>query len=180
MVDSRSEYNTPEYWQRLGEFVQVFAEAELETHSMLWALTNRNEKIAAAIFPERMGLDDAITSLRRLYPLRVDDKDSVTLLVRVLDQLKCISVVRNKLLHNGATFTETGVAIVEKLKEMRKGDGKVTPVPVPIDALAAMAKDCRQIAFIMFGKTVLAITSKKDIERYFGTVTWEYRSERFT
>src|SRR5262245_7354290 len=103
MVDSRSEFNTPDYWRHLGEFVQQFADAEFETHSALWSLANRDVRFSAAIFPDKMRIDEVITSLRRLYPLLVDEEQDVTFVIRALDQLKVINGMRNKLLHNGAT-----------------------------------------------------------------------------
>jgi hypothetical protein len=158
VVDSKSLHNTPTYWQSLGKFVQQFSEAEREAQILLWYLTSEHVEVAFAIYREKMNLNEVIELCRKLYRIRVADDAAATEFDVYMIHFSAIAEVRNKLLHNGTTFTDEGAQVIQRLKDLRSKE-RAPPMPMSAECLDAMSVDCGWIESVCWSLYALQTTA---------------------
>jgi hypothetical protein len=137
-----SPHDTPAYWQALGQFVQEFSEVERDTNMLLWYLTDSDVTVAAAIYRERMPISQVMAAVEKLYPIRMTEARAVQVMKRNLKQLRRITDLRNDLLHNGTTFTDSGAEIVRVLSARRERNETAPSVAISVATLINLRSDC--------------------------------------
>ena len=175
----QSPHDTPDYWEALGRFVQKFADAEFVVHEFLWELTDRDSRVPAALFADRMALADSIKALPEVFALREKSGIGEKGLRKLLAQLGVISTVRNCILHNGTNFTKDGAESFRRLRRERK-DGVPPPrYEVSIKTLKAMAADCHEItehiSRCSLFYTILGVPLRQRDEDEALALVWQYK-----
>ena len=178
MVTKVSPFNTDEYWRALGMFVQQFSEAEREAQVLLWSMTAQDLRVATAIYKDNLDLVVVIGTLRKLYPLHVADEPSRAIFDAHMAQFEWIRDRRNKLLHNGATFTEQGAQVIQKLRGIRNPERPPPSFPMSRGELLAMGQDIDHIAALCFVLVVAQIDPTDwKVPRNWGVPDWRYPAQ---
>jgi hypothetical protein len=131
------------YWLTLGEFIDNFAKVETATHLALRWYTRTQTVVAKAVF-SGVRADAAVEYLRRLAEAAFINASEWTELEPVLNQLRAINAMRNRILHEGAEAIAEGRGFttnaLRALTEQR-----ITAFPISPEILAAMTRDLRKI-----------------------------------
>jgi hypothetical protein len=133
------------YRLALGEFVEVFARAEIFMHFVLRWYTKTPAVIARVVFSGTR-TDVAIAHLRRLAEAEVVEPVKWAELKPVIDQLGDINSARNRILHYGAEAVAEGEGFVTNAL-MAHVANKATYFPISPEILRDMTADLRNILF---------------------------------
>jgi len=134
----------PDYWQRLGHFIETFAEAE----EMLFAFFMRSAPVpdaTARVVLERTTATDLIKYLRRIWEVNTAAHPEKKEMDVVLGQLDTIAGMRNKLVHHASRVAAGGNRVTSDA--IRKADPMqaYSYVVSPTD-LEAMVADLERIS----------------------------------
>lgn len=130
-----------EYYEALGRFVQIFAEAEQVAAQTLWAYAKTERAIATVIFGGTR-IEQGSDYLKHLIRLGVVPSERVADLQAVLSQLSTINKVRNHLLHYGTEGIAEGKGVVS---DAWRAKAQPTEFPISVDVLGKMQGDLRKI-----------------------------------
>jgi len=133
--------NESSYYESLGRFVQMFAEAEAVVAQTLWAYAGTKPEVSKIIFAGTQ-TDHAATYIKTIAKAVNASADHQADLEDVFQQFGVIRGARNDILHYGATGIAEGRAMVSNAWK-----AKAEPTVFPISALALsdMTEDCRKI-----------------------------------
>jgi len=133
--------NESSYYESLGRFVQMFADAEAVVAQTLWAYAGTKPEVSKIIFAGTQ-TDHGATYIKAIAKAINASADHQADLEDVFQQFGVIRGVRNDILHYGASGIAEGRATVSNAWK-----AKAEPTVFPISALALsdMTEDCRKI-----------------------------------
>ena len=126
ILASISEEPYREYWQNLGKFVHIFAQAESRLLSLLRDIAGTSEPVGGVLFSGTR-LDAAKDTINRILDA-TGQSETKKRLERPLAQFSAIGTIRNNIIHWGASYDGVPDLLVsnaglypsfDKLKEFR-------------------------------------------------------------
>lgn len=133
--------NEDAYYEALGRFVQMFAEAEAVVAQTLWAYAGTQPEVSKIVFAGTQ-TEHGSNYIKAIAKAINASADHQADLEDVFQQFGIIRGARNDILHYGATGIAEGQAVVSNAWKA-KDKPKVFPIS-PL-ALSEMTEDCRKI-----------------------------------
>ncbi len=129
------------YYEALGRFVQIFAEAERLVAQTFWKYADTRPEIARIVL-SGIGAEQATSNTKLLAAVAGVEAETKTDLDTVLDQFNVIRRQRNDILHFGATAIAEGRGMVSNAWKARS---QPTEFPISAETLGEMEADLRKV-----------------------------------
>jgi hypothetical protein len=139
------------YYQKLGIFIQAFAQAETAVYEALQAFAGVTSVVARAIFSGTRA-EAAKQLITRIADAKNLDKATKEELKNVFDQLGEINSARNHIVHYGTQFEERGFKVSNAL--VAHLPTRIRTIDVSGDALDHMTADLHKISMHMLVQTI--------------------------